>query len=103
MIWLFATITPILGKIGKFARKTKVAQFECAVLVNEHVRRLEIAVDDTVEVQVIQALSQVTTKLLDSCLRQLFILLDQLEQISTGTILKDNPKMVPCLIPVVEL
>ena len=53
--------------------------------------------------QVIQTLGQVTTELLDSVFRKLFIKLNHLKKISAGTVLKYNPKMVARLVPVVEL
>jgi hypothetical protein len=33
----------------------------------------------------------------------LFLLLDQLEEITASAILKDDPQMIPCFVPVEEL
>ena len=53
--------------------------------------------------QVVQTLCKISTKLLNRVFRQYLVLLNQLEQITTSTILKNDPQMVPGLIPVVEL
>ena len=52
--------------------------------------------------QVVKSLGQVTSKLLDGWLRQLLVLLDQLEQVTASTVLKDDPQVVPGLVPIVE-
>jgi len=54
-------------------------------------------------VQIVKSLSKVTTELFDSVFRQLLVLFNQLKQISTSTVLKNNPKMVSGLVPVEEL
>ena len=48
-------------------------------------------------------MGQVPTKLLDRLLGQLFVLFNQLKQVATGTVLKNDPKMVSGLVPIVEL
>jgi hypothetical protein len=53
--------------------------------------------------EVVESLSKVSSEFLDSVFREFFILFDELAEISTGTVLKDNPKMVPGLVPIVEL
>jgi len=53
--------------------------------------------------QIVQALSQVSTELLNSWFWQLFVLFDQLQKITASAILKDDPQVVPRLIPVVKL
>ena len=103
LIWLLASISSIFSEVGKFARKSKVAKLESAVLVDKYIRRLQVTVDDSVEVQVVETLGQVSTKLLDRLLGQLFVLFNQLKQVATGTVLKNDPKMVSGLIPIVEL
>ena len=52
--------------------------------------------------QVVESLSQVSSKFLQSGFRQLLVLFDKLEKVTTSAVLKDNPQMVPSFIPVVE-
>ena len=53
--------------------------------------------------EVVKTLCEITSKLLHGLFRELLVLLDQLQQISASTVLKDDPQMVACLIPIVEL
>lgn len=53
--------------------------------------------------QVIEPLSKISTKLLNRVFWKLFVLLNHLEQVTSSAILEDNPKMISCFIPVVEL
>lgn len=53
--------------------------------------------------QVVQPLSEVSAELLYGAFRQLFVLLDELEQVTTGAVLKNDPQMIPSLVPIVEL
>jgi hypothetical protein len=52
--------------------------------------------------QVVESLSQVSSKFLQSGFRQLLVLFDKLEKVTTSAVLKDYPQMVSSLIPVVE-
>ena len=53
--------------------------------------------------QIVQALSQISTKLLNGFLRQLFILFDQLIEVTASAIFKNDPEMIASLIPVIKL
>jgi hypothetical protein len=53
-------------------------------------------------VQIQQPLQQLLPKNPSRILRQLRILLNQLKQIPTRTVLKDDPQMVPGLVPIGE-
>lgn len=48
-------------------------------------------------------MGEVAPKLLDGLFGQYLVLLDKLEQVTASTILKDDPQVVPGLVPVVEL
>ena len=52
--------------------------------------------------EIIEALTKITAKFLNSFFRQKFVLFNQLVKISTSAILKNNPKMVPGFVPVKE-
>ena len=52
--------------------------------------------------KVVQALRQISSKLLDGLLGQFLILLHQLKKITASAILKDDPQVVPGLIPVIK-
>lgn len=56
-----------------------------------------------VGVQVVKALRQVASKLLDGFLGKLLVLLDELEKISSRAVLEDDPKVVAGFVPIVEL
>ena len=92
-----------IDQIRQLASQTEVAELERAVFIEQHVRWLQVAVNNPIEVQVVQALSEVSTEFLNRLLGQLFVLLDQLEQVSTSAVLENDPQMVPCLVPVVKL
>jgi hypothetical protein len=51
-------------------------------------------------VEIVKTLGQISSELLDGLLGKFLILLDQLEKITASTILKDDPEMVPGLVPV---
>ena len=53
--------------------------------------------------QVIKPLSKISSEFLNSCLWKLLVLLDNLEQVTTRTIFKDDPEVIPRFIPIVEL
>ena len=53
--------------------------------------------------QVVEPLSKISTELLNRGFGKLLVLLDKLEQITTRTILKDDPEVIPRFIPIVEL
>ena len=43
------------------------------------------------------------TELLDGCFIKLFVLLDHLVEVTSSTVLEDDPEMVPCFVPIVKL
>ena len=53
--------------------------------------------------EIVEALRKIASKLLESRLGKLFVLLNDLKQVATCAVLEDNPKMIPRFIPVVEL
>ena len=53
--------------------------------------------------EVVKTLSEITSELLHGLLGELLVLLDHLEQVAARAVLKDDPQMVPRLVPVVEL
>ena len=81
----------VVCQVWELSGQTKVAELERTVLVEQHVRGFQVAIYDTIRVQVVKALSQVAAKLLNRLLGQFLILFYQLEQVSTSTILEDNP------------
>jgi len=54
-------------------------------------------------VQIVQSLRQISPKFLDGFFRQLSVLLDELEEIASSTVLKNDPKMISGFVPVIEL
>jgi hypothetical protein len=54
-------------------------------------------------VQIVQSLRQISAKFLDGFFRQLSVLLDELEEITSSTVLKNDPKMISGFVPVIEL
>jgi len=53
-------------------------------------------------VKVIKALAQITAEFFNGLFRQNFVLINQLVQIATSTILKYDPEVIPSLVPVEE-
>jgi hypothetical protein len=53
--------------------------------------------------KVVKALSKISSKLLDGLLRKLLVLLNQLEEISSGAVLENNPEMVASFVPIIKL
>ena len=89
-------------QIRQLARQAKVAELECAILIHQHIRGFQIAVDDAVRMQVVKALRKISSKLSDRVFWQLLIQLDHLKQVPTRTVLEDDPQVVPRLVPIVE-
>ena len=52
--------------------------------------------------QIVKTLSKITAEFLDTVFWQLLILFDQLVEITTRTVFKDNPQVIPGFIPVEE-
>lgn len=52
--------------------------------------------------KVVQTLCEITTEALHCLFGKLFFLLNKLKEVSTSAILKDDPQMVSCLVPVEE-
>jgi len=103
LIVALAVLPVLFAEVGKFARQAKVAKLERAVLVQQDIARLQIAVDNAIEVEVVEALSKIASELLQGGLGQLFVLLDQLQQITACAVLENDPQVVPRLVPVVKL
>lgn len=53
--------------------------------------------------EVIQTLCQISAELLDCFFWEFFVLFDQLVEVTAGAVFEYDPKMVACLIPIVEL
>ena len=53
--------------------------------------------------QVVKPLSKISSEFLNRQLWKLLVLFNNLEQITTGTIFKDDPEVIPCFVPIVEL
>ena len=106
-LWLVNQIRFVLClrriEIYKLAGKPEITKFESTILVQQHIGWFKIAVDNTVGMQIVQSLRQISSKLFHSIFGQLFVLFNQLEQIATGTIFKNDPEMVPRFIPVKKL
>lgn len=52
--------------------------------------------------EIIQTLSEISSKFLNSFFWELLVLLDELEKVTSSTVLENDPEMVPCFIPVIE-
>ena len=52
--------------------------------------------------QVVQPLREISSKLPDRVFWQLLVQLNHLKQVSTRTVLEDDPQVVPRLVPIVE-
>ena len=53
--------------------------------------------------QVVKPLSKISTEFLNRSFWKLLVLFDNLEQITTSTILKDDPEVISRFVPIVEL
>ena len=102
LVLVILIVLILVGKVCKLTGKAKVTELERTVFIEEHIRRFEVTVDNAIEMEIVETLSQISAKLLYRLFRKLLILFDQLEEITSSTVLKDDPEMVPGLIPVVE-
>ena len=53
--------------------------------------------------KVVESLSEIAAELLNSIFWKLLVLLDQLKQVTSGTVFKNNPQMVSRFVPVKKL
>lgn len=70
--WVRVTVATHLVRVcpqgnAEGAGKTKVGELEVSFLVDEEVLRLQVAVEDTVRVAVVQALDKLVAELLWRC------------------------------------
>jgi len=54
-------------------------------------------------VQIVQSLCQISPKFLDGFFRQLSVLLNELEEIASSAVLKNDPKVISGFVPVIEI
>ena len=87
---------------GHLAGEAKAAELDSAALVQQDVRRLEVAVRHACCMQVLQCRRQAACKAVDGTFRQLAVLFQQQHQVAPHAVFQDEPQVVPCLIPMQE-
>lgn len=88
-----------LVDIAQLARQAEAAQLDAAVLVQQHVAGLEVAVHNGVVVQVLQRNDQVAAKVVDAAFRQPHVLAQQADEVAAHAVLQDEPQVVGGLVP----
>ena len=97
------TTLPLSVYLRQLTREPESAELDATVLVEENVRRLQVAVDEALRVQIQKRGGQVAAKVVDRGLRELLVLLQQREERTADAVLKDQPQMVRRLVPRVKV
>lgn len=91
-----------LTDVHKLACTAKSTQSDRSVLIQKNISRLQIAVNDSLAVQVLCGCEEVPAKIVHTLDWQSEILLKQALQVPSNAVFKNEPQVVVCLVPTIN-